>query len=563
MKKAILFLSIAVCLAACKSSRVEGWSTSDLRYIPLECNNEDYVYVDTETGEQVMWGQFDYATLFYDGFAIIARPDDGYRFSRKGDLGSLNSYYDITIFHDGIAWAVNSGGPITAIDRKGNKLFEFKQAEIACAFHDGVAAFCDADGLWGLVDKKGHVVVEPCWADVVPMVVNGMIAVKYADTGWCLADKTGKTVSDFYKQVGTKKYDEDFKTNYVQALAEGRIPVQDKKGKWGIIDRAGRSIISPQFHRLLLDGKNYIFNKGGEWGWCDEKGHYLINPQFSSVGPFADNDLASAMNYEGRWGYIDKKGNWVINPQFRKAEPFMPSGIALVQEANSYDYGAIDKTGKWVINPQFQKMLNYGYKDRIIVIDQSDHLGIIDTKGEYVLMPKYTNAPMELLTNVSGFGAKYKVQSAYVDVEAYAKRIDERIHTIKSATVQELMNTFGLQQGRFPKGGGKVTVCQENAMPDMKFKITTTEINAWNKTSDGWFGYNYTFRPEVRVDSYTFTVEFDDEGKANRFVDEIFEAVRSKYPNTGDLNSLAVPGYKSVSIGKTQYGSIVIDVQPE
>lgn len=565
MKNSTLFSLIGIlCLAACNSSSVDGWQTSDLQLLPLEADGEAFVYVDTATGQETDWGTYESATLFYDGFALTTQMEEGYRFvNKRGEPLGETSYCDATIFHDGIAWTVRPGSPLTAIDKNGKTLFEFKPAETACAFHDGAAAFCNAEGLWGLVDTKGNVLVEPCWADVVPMVVDGLIAAKDPDYGWCLADKTGKTISDFFLQVGTKNYEEGFQQNYVQALAEGRIPFKDQSGKWGIIDRTGRAVIKAQFDELQLDGDNYLFRKGRMWGWCDAKGHYLINPQFREALPFADRDLAAAKNSDGDWGFIDRKGNWVIQPQFGQAREFLSSGIALAEDDNSGDYGAIDKTGKWVVNPQFKKMYDYGAGNRILVQDQSGSFGIIDSKGEYILAPNYPDALLELLKNVSGLGAKYKAQSDYIDVDIYADLIDKQIHALKSATLQELMNIYGIKQTKFPKGGGEVVFSKKKATSDMNFKITAAGIDAWSKASDGWFGYNYTFRPDVRVDSYTFVVEFDGRGRAWRFIDQIADALKKKYPYDDANGTLTVEGYRLVFMAAIPNGGIIFHVKPE
>lgn len=252
-----------------------------MRYIPLEGTGETDLYVDTSTGQEMPWGRFVETSLFYDGVALAVRDEDGGGygfFDKSGELLHETTYRDATIFHDGIAWAVESGGPLTVIDKKGRALFQFKQAETACAFHEDLAAFANAEGLWGLVDKNGKVVVEPEWADMIPMVVNGLIAVESETSGmWGLLNSKGKQVVNCtFKEIGTKNYKNGFLYNYIQALQEERIPFKDKNNKWGVIDGKGQVLINPQFDDLLLDGKNYLFRKGRLFGWCDGKGHYLI-----------------------------------------------------------------------------------------------------------------------------------------------------------------------------------------------------------------------------------------------------------------------------------------------
>lgn len=394
------------------------------------------------------------------------------------------------------------------------------------------------------------------------MVVNDRIVAKDADWGWFLSDTEGNVLSEYYSQMGTKNYEEGFLQNYVQALQKGRIPVKNQNGKWGIIDRKGASVINPQFDEIMLDGDNYLFRKGYLYGWCDKNGQYIINPQFSDAVLFGGRELAAVKNRDGEWGYIDREGKWAINPQFRRAQRFLASGIAPVQDESSREWGAIDETGKWVINPQFRSMYDYGDESRLLVMDQTRNFGIIDKEGKYLVSPEYPNASKELLSNVSGVGAKYKAKSDYVDVEGYAKLIEEQILALKVSTTGELLSAFGLKESRFPKNGGSVTLCKKNAAPDMVFKIEVSGINAWNKASDGWFGYNYTFRPDIPVDSYMLGVEFGDNGRAWRFVDDIFAVLKEKYPYNAEDGLFTIPGYSLVFGMPVSHGGMVFQIKP-
>ena len=562
MKKLLLVLA-AFSMVACGTSSDAGWKTNDLDYIPLEDSEEVFRFVNTEKGEEAFPGSFVYATMYYDGYAIVDAFSDGYRFlDKNGEFRDETPFMDVTIFHDNIAWVVEVGGPLTAVNKKGEVLFELKQAEEACAFHEGYAAFSNISGEWGLVDKTGRIVIEPRWTNVIPMVVRDRILVKDGDSGWCLIDTEGRILSDYYAQMGTKDYDEGFLQNYVQALQLDRIPVKLENGKWGIIDRNGANIVNPQFDEIMLDGDNYLFRKGYLYGWCDKDGQYIINPQFSEASLFGDNKLAAVETKDGDWGYIDREGKWVINPQFCRAQRFLPCGIAPVQDGGSREWGAIDETGKWVINPQFRSMYDYGHESRLLVVDQTRNFGIIGKDGKYLVLPTYPNASKEMLSNVSGVGAKYKAKSDFVDVEEYATLIEEQILALKVSTTGELLSTFGLKESKFPKGGGEVILCKKKATPDMTFRISISGINAWNRASDGWFGYNYTFLPNIQVDSYMFGVEFGDDGRAWRFVNEIFDALKNKYPYNEEDGVFTISGYSLVFGIPVPRGGMVFQIKP-
>lgn len=563
MKTKFLLLGAAL-LAACGSSD-QGWKTDELYYIPMLSNDPDEytIYCDPRTNGEAF--SVPEGSLFHDGYAI-ANTEDGYAFldSKMQFHHPAEGYYqDVTIYNDGIAWAALPGKPLAAIDKKGNVLFEFKQAEAVTAFHEGLAVFVDSQGLWGAVDKNGKIISEPQWKGIGPMFVNGMIPVKDIDFNtWGIMNSKGEMVMECCLS-DMAHYDENFLSNYVQGFREDRIPAKGENGKWGIISAKGGYIINPQFDEILLDGENYLFRKGKLYGWCDKKGQYLINPQFRSAEPFAGSELAAVQNSDREWGYIDRQGKWVVEAQFRDAKRFLACGIAPAQDANCREWGAIDKTGKWVINPQFQDMCAFGASDQLAVRDQADDVGIVGAEGQYIIAPSYADIPTELALNASGTGAKITAYSDYVDVESYAQLIDEEIRSLKKTTAGELKTVYGLKDANFPKSGGTVTLCKnKKAANDMSFKLTAAGVSAWSKVSDGWFGYDYMFRPDTPVDSYTLTVDFDRQGKARRFIEEIAETVVLKYPYDRETETFTVPGYSPIPVTVDIY-RITFHIKPE
>lgn len=552
-------------MAACGTGASDrAWNTDDLRYVPLVTDEGPMVYVDTQTGKQS--GYVYGGSLFSDGCALVHSSEGGWQYVDY-DLEPLTgeSYYDATNFCEGMAWVAKPGGPLTAIDKKGCVLFEFKQAECAYAFHEGLAVFRNAEGLYGLVDKKGHLVAEPQWADVGPMVAGGLLTVKSQENGkWGIVNRKGETVVDCrFASFGEWTGEQAFVNNYMQALREKRIPFKDASGKWGVIDAEGNYRINPQFDGILLDGDNYMFRKARLIGWCDKNGKYLINPQFRDAQAFGDNAVTAVENKDRDWGYIDKKGQWVIQPRFSEARPFLACGIAPVRDEDSRDWGAIDKSGKWVINPQFAQMIDYGADDRLIVADQSDNVGIIGTDGHYVVSPVYDDVSRMLVDNVSGIGLFHTAQSDYVDVAHYAELIEAQILALRKSTAGQLKTTYGLKESKFPKGGGTMTLSKKKIASDMTAKVTVAGISAWSKKSDGWFGYNYTFLPDTPVERYVLGIEFDDEGKAWRFIEEIFGELKKKYAFDEEDGTLSVPGYSLVFCVVVRSGGMVFHVNPE
>jgi hypothetical protein len=81
-------------------------------------------------------------------------------------------------------------------------------------------------------------------------------------------------------------------------------------------------------------------DKTGKWGYIDKAGKYVINPQFDAVEPFFGEFAAIRVGDDktGKWGYIDKAGKYVINPQFDEAHAFAANGLARVRVGQKWGY---------------------------------------------------------------------------------------------------------------------------------------------------------------------------------------------------------------------------------
>jgi hypothetical protein len=68
------------------------------------------------------------------------------------------------------------------------------------------------------------------------------------------------------------------------------------------------------------NGGLYPINVNGKYGFMDRSGKTAITPQFDHTYGFSEG-LASVL-VGNKWGYINTKGVLVVTPQFDNAEPF-------------------------------------------------------------------------------------------------------------------------------------------------------------------------------------------------------------------------------------------------
>ena len=217
------------------------------------------------------------------------------------------------------------------INSKGNKVIEKildagikKTFTGAGRFSDDGLAPVKTDGKWTYIDKKGIVQFRPQFDQAYPFS-EGLAPVKLGEQ-WMYIDKYGTPIPNISK---------DFKE--ITYFSEGLAAVKNKEDKWGYIDNQGKIIIEPQFdddsnrppkyncdatdaeqERLsrckYLDDRRKFSNspplaaiyKNGKWGYIDRQGKTIIEPKFDTANPFSEK-LASVCGEEKQvkmCGYI-------------------------------------------------------------------------------------------------------------------------------------------------------------------------------------------------------------------------------------------------------------------
>jgi hypothetical protein len=191
-------------------------------------------------------------------------------------------------------------------------------------------------------------------------------------------------------------------------------------GKFGFMDRSGKTVIAPQFD-LAGEFSEGLANVkvGTKSGYINTKGVVAITPQFDDAGPFRYG--RAGVRLGNRFGFIDKDGKYISSPDFSwagqfsgdlapvrtadgvmafvnrsgklelagKVESLMPFGFTagLAPAASGGKWGFIDATGKWTIDPQFERAGNFS--DGLAPVVVGGRTGYIDSKGKFVVNPQY------------------------------------------------------------------------------------------------------------------------------------------------------------------------------
>ncbi|HVQ39627.1 MAG TPA: WG repeat-containing protein [Pyrinomonadaceae bacterium] len=178
-------------------------------------------------------------------------------------------------------------------------------------------------------------------------------------------------------------------------------------GKYGFMDRAGKTVITPQFEAVSKFSEGLASVKvGTKFGYINPKGEFVINPQFDAVFPFSEG--LAAVQVGTKFGYIDTKGLVTITPQFVYVNSFHNgrAAVKLNGELRSFDqqgkvghigkdrYAFIDKDGKFIGTPGFL-FVQWGFgsesgwtDDVTLVRTADDQIGILNGSGKVLIADK-------------------------------------------------------------------------------------------------------------------------------------------------------------------------------
>lgn len=177
-------------------------------------------------------------------------------------------------------------------------------------------------------------------------------------------------------------------------FSEGLAAVQ-KNGKWGYIDRAGRTAVALQYEgaKDFSEGLAAV-KQGGKWGFIDKTGSLVIQPQFVYAQAFSDGfaaifnvDLDKETGYYGRADYaIDRKGNRIPVSQLKSRK--LKEGLKAFYKDGLW--GFADEAGNTVIEAKYEDVEDFS--EGLAVVAKDGLYGFIDRTGREVLPLRYDGA---------------------------------------------------------------------------------------------------------------------------------------------------------------------------
>jgi hypothetical protein len=268
------------------------------------------------------------------------------------------------------------------IDNKGTFGIEPKY-DSAYDFGENGIAIVKEKNLYGIIDQLGKYVLQPKY-DSINEFSEGRAAAVYKNIF--------KVIDENGKELTTKPY------TFIGSFKEGRavMTITDKQGKsfYGYLGREGNEAVPPKYEYVgdYNNGKAVVKISDNQYALIGLNGQILKTYKYAFVGDIGDGLLAFKQSDDGKFGYMDVNGNIVMQPKYTAAQPFS-KGRAIVNVSENYSngYGLIDEKGNYIIIPQYNDISLLG-DNRVAVgraIDKDKpYLGskfaIGDTDGRFL-----------------------------------------------------------------------------------------------------------------------------------------------------------------------------------
>ncbi len=372
-------------------------------FLPVS-KNEKWGYIN-ELGQEMIPAQFDEASLFSDGLAVVVKNNKSGYINKAGKTVLSFIYDDAENFRNGSAVIMKDslyglinrigeilinpeyeelGDPVDGICvgvKKGKYGFIAKNGKVLTQFVYDLAtdfkegfAIVSLDDKYGIINSLGKYVVEPTYEDVIPIGSNRLKVAN--DELWGIIDYHGKIIQPLiYDAIG----------DYGNGLA-----LVAHAGKYGYVNDTGalRIPIKYLYSSVVLNTgkfeKGYVLLKiKGKQILSDSSGMIISFPGIENYGLPSEGFFPVMKNK--KWGYSDFSGKIKIGNKFEDAGTFQ-NGVALVRSKGLY--GMIDTTGSFIISPIYDKLI---IQDNFIVVLKEGKKGMLTKDASLILPCAYNN----------------------------------------------------------------------------------------------------------------------------------------------------------------------------
>lgn len=285
-------------------------------------------------------------------------------------------------FRFGVSWIQEKeDGPWKLIDKTGKVIVDDFKAEIIFAYNEKnmLAQFMNNGGKNGFVDLSGDVVTPPLGERLSQDIVDShgkimipyhelksiqhiaprLFAVENKSGKWSLINKRGEMITGFifYKNLDEKKeyvgpniYPQDSFTLPIRYVLSPDVLAVEINGEEGLMDFEGRWILPASYDKVFDGGEGLIgLEKDGKVGFVDSEGKTVIDFRFSGTSIVVSTD-------KGRESVIRRS---MLGPYYTFSEGLAVALLSPIEPPptpitainyNEITHGVIDKSGKMLFS---------------------------------------------------------------------------------------------------------------------------------------------------------------------------------------------------------------------
>ena len=314
--------------------------------------NGAYGYMDTQ-GKAIISAQYDDASAFYDGLAIVSKKELFGLINKKNESITALQYLDISKSSDGFVaedstgyYILNNQGQL--LQKEALQWEELQQMLSALSNHIETA--------------------EPT------------VILKYERI-----DKNGKVgLSKQGKTVLSIKYDEVIFSNdsgFIFAKLGKSLHYFDTLGKRLEFNGLEWFINAPELAQFSKEGVA-VFSKGSKLGLMDSKGKVLVKNSYDAAQAVYKG--LWPVQQSGKWGLVAQDAKMVLPLQYEQIVAFPPFGF-LVESGEGI--GLLASANNWLLNPTFKTIKRF--ETSYFLVENQEGLGVCNIDGSQFIPCAY------------------------------------------------------------------------------------------------------------------------------------------------------------------------------
>lgn len=251
----------------------------------------------------------------------------------------------------------------------------------------------ESDGKWAMVDGKGKLLFGEDFKNEPSMVVNGLFSVlEGEDYSLYKAGAKPQAILEGLTSVGV--------------FNDGVIPVTPKKSRINLVDGSGKvkATLNPINGKEIVrcgatvhEGMLIVIDEEGKYGYVNKSGKTVIDPKFEAASNFYEGFAIVVKSTEdSNVGIvIDKNGKEVFRIKkdlnlmsIEDNEPHYKCGL-LAARTDDGRCGFLNKKGEFTkVNGKVVRIGDYNSK-YFTFMDSDYNWGVMDMDGEQIIRPKY------------------------------------------------------------------------------------------------------------------------------------------------------------------------------